>query len=253
MSTLTFLGTGSSYGVPSPGCTCFVCRRGFKPLATWYRTRSSVLVQNKGFSILVDCSPDFREQALRNNIRKIDLCLVTHSHADAVGGIPDLRGYSCEERKTIPVLANPKALKSIRRMFSYAFNEKVKTSKPQLELKKMPKTMRLAGMRITPFEVIHPPLLTQGFRFNDLAFISDIKQLPKKSEKLLAGIKTLIIMGNSDREYYSHQTIFESVKMAKRLKAKRVFFTHIGHRIERIKVKLPKGMQLAHDGLKIKF
>jgi phosphoribosyl 1,2-cyclic phosphate phosphodiesterase len=251
MPTLIFLGTGSSYAVPSPGCSCAVCRRGFRPFAEWYRTRCSVLIQNKGKNILIDASPDFREQALKNRIQTIDACLITHAHADATWGLADIRPYSKE--KPIPVFAGRRALKSIRKRFDYAFSAKIKTTRPNLELKPFQNPMHLFGLKIKAVRVLHPPVLTHGFRIGKLAYFSDIKRLPIESKKQLKGIETLIVGGGSDLPYIGHQSIFEAVELAKELKAKRVFFTHIGHRIERKKPKLPKGMQLAHDGLKIKF
>ncbi len=253
MPSLTFLGTGASYAVPAPGCDCSVCRRGFKPFAKWYRTRCSALIEHHGKSILIDVSPDFREQALRNQIRRIDAVLLTHAHMDSIGGIPDLRGYSHEKEKKIPVFANSNSLKSIRHRFSYAFSPRVKTSKPELELREFPERMQWNGLKIIPIRVLHPPIPTHAFRINDLAYVSDIKKMPAESRQKLHGIKTLVINGTSDIGYKGHQTIFESIELAKELKAKRVFFTHIGHRIERMKIRLPKGMRLAHDGLKIRF
>lgn len=251
MPTLTFLGTGASYAVPAPGCNCPVCRRGFQPFAKWYRTRCSVLIQNKGKNLLIDVSPDFREQALKNRIQKIDACLVTHGHADAIWGLADIRPFSKEHR--IPVFGSSRVLAEIRKRFDYAFRAKIRTTRPNLELKKFFPRMELLGLRIQPIRVIHPPVLTHGYRINDLAYFSDIKRLPEESKKQLNGIKTLIVGGGNDLPYFGHQTIFESIELAKQLKAKRVFFTHIGHRIERMKIKLPKGMRLAYDGLKIKF
>ncbi len=251
MPSLTFLGTGASYAVPAPGCDCSVCRRGFKPFAKWYRTRCSALVEHRGKSILIDASPDFREQALKNDIRNIDACLMTHAHADAIWGLADIRPYS--KHRPIPVFGSNRVLKRIRKSFDYAFSAKIKTTRPNLELKRFQNPLHLLGLRIQPIRVLHPPVLTHGFRIKGLAYFSDIKRLPEESKKQLKGIKTLIVGGGSDLPYIGHQTIFESIELAKELKAKRVFFTHIGHRIERMKTKLPKGMRLAHDGLKIKF
>lgn len=251
MPSLTFLGTGSSYGVPSPSCTCSVCRRGFKPLAKWYRTRSSVLVQNKGFSILVDCSPDFREQALREKIKHIDAVLLTHLHMDATGGLADLRAFT--KGKRIPVWAGSQTVREIRKRFDYAFDSKLKTSKPEMDLKSFSGSLRLKGLSVKPIRVLHPPVLTHGFRFKDLAYIPDVKKIPASSKTGLRGIKTLIIGGGSDIPYVAHHTIFDAIKMAKDLNVKKTFFTHIGHRVERMKLKLPRGMALAQDGLKIKF
>lgn len=251
MPSLTFLGTGASYAVPAPGCSCAVCRRGFQPWAKWYRTRCSVLVQNQGKNLLIDASPDFREQALKNDIRNIDACLITHAHADAIWGLADIRPYS--KNHPIPVFGSNRVLKRIRKSFDYAFSAKIKTTRPNLELKRFLPSMKLIGLRIQPIRVLHPPVLTHGFRIKDLAYFSDIKRLPEESKKQLKGIKTLIVGGGSDLSYLGHQNIFESMGLAKELKAKKTFFTHIGHRIERKKIKLPKGMRLAYDGLKIKF
>ena len=251
MPSLTFLGSGVSFAVPAPGCNCLVCRRGFQPFSKLYRTRASVLVQNRGKNLLIDCSPDFREQALKNKLKKVDAALISHLHADATWGIVDLRAYSFE--KKIPVYANAPTIRSIRKHFDYAFSKKTRTSKPELELKKLPKKIKLFGLGITPVRALHPPVLTHGFRINDLAYLPDVKKLPVQSKKQLKGIKTLIIDATSNKPYIGHQTIFDAIKLSRELGAKKTYFTHIGHDLNPLKLKLPRGMQLAYDGLKIRF
>ncbi|MBU0635609.1 MBL fold metallo-hydrolase [Candidatus Micrarchaeota archaeon] len=251
MPTLTILGSGSSYGVPAPGCTCLVCRQGFQPNSKQYRTRSSVLIENQGKNLLIDLSPDFREQALKNNISCVDACLITHGHADSIMGLQDLRSYSQE--KEIPVFASPETIQGIQKMFYYMFDAKKNAHISRITLHEFSKPFSLHGLKIAPIEVIHPPLSTAGFRIQDLAHIPDIKTLSEKSKPLLEGIKTLIVGATGDESYYSHQSIFEAIALARELKAEKTFFTHIGHRIDHIKPALPSGMQLAFDGLKIEF
>lgn len=245
------MGTGASFAVPAPGCNCPVCKKGFKPFSKSYRTRSSVLIQNKGQNLLIDCSPDFREQVLKNKVKKLDVVLLSHLHVDATGGIGDLRGFSFE--KKVPLYANASTLKAVRKRFDYAFSKSVKTSKPELTLHPMPEKIKLFGLAITPIKALHPPVTTHGFRINDLAYLPDVKTIPKESKKQLKGIKTLIIDGTSDKPYLAHQTIFDSIALAQELDARKTYFTHIGHRVGRFPLKLPRGMQLAYDGLKIKF
>ena len=248
---ITLLGTGASYAVPSPGCNCSICKRGFRPFAKWYRTRCSALVESKGKKLLLDVSPDFREQALKHNIPRIDACLISHAHADAIMGLSDVRAFSKENK--IPVLGSSRTLKRLRETFSYAFDAKIKTSRPNLQLHVFPKTVQWESVRIKPLRVLHPPVLTHGFRINDLAYFPDIKKMPDETKRALKGIRTLVLGAASDIAYKGHQNIFESIALAQELKAKKTFFTHIGHRIEQLKINLPKGMKLAFDGQKIRI
>lgn len=252
MARFTLLGSGGSYGVPSPGCDCSVCQKGFDPFAKWYRTRSSALLESQGKNLLVEASQDLREQAIKNKVFEIDSVLVTHGHIDAFGGVPDLRGF-CSENHHIKLYANPETLREIRTRFRYAFQPHIQTSTPEIELLPFPSPFEWNGISITPIKVLHPPVQTHGFRFNDLAFLPDVKTLPKAAEKQLEGIRVLVLDATGVKPYLAHHSIFEAIALAKKLKPERTIFTHIGHLIEREKIALPETMELGFDGLQLEI
>jgi len=256
---MLFLGTGFSSGVPEGNCACEVCEKARDMSSPFFRTRSSVLIEHDGKNILIDAGTDFRFQTIKHNVRKIDAVLITHAHEDHIGGIPDLRGFSSTwgNDPALSMYCRQQEINALKRRFGYIFDENVTSTKPKFGVKTIEpgKPFDVFGLTVTPMLVSHPPEDAFGFRINDLAYIPDAKTIPSESMKLLQGIKTLVILGNSDESYPKQMSIFEAAEIAKTLKAERVFFTHIGHRVQRNKADqtLPPHMKLAFDGLKIDF
>jgi phosphoribosyl 1,2-cyclic phosphate phosphodiesterase len=252
-ATLTVLGSGTSMGVPTLGCECAVCRSS-DPRDR--RSRPSVLVDFGGNSVLIDTTPDFREQALREKIRKIDAVLYTHAHADHVLGLDDLRPLSFLRPNKIPLYAAPEHSAIIHAMFRYAFDGVYKFgSLPQVELKPLDGPLDLFGARFEPVSVLHGDAEVWGFRFGSAAYLTDFSEVPESSLDKLRGLDVLFLDALRHTPHPTHSNIENSLRIAGRLGAKRTFFTHICHDLghEETNRMLPAGVQLAYDGLKLEF
>jgi phosphoribosyl 1,2-cyclic phosphate phosphodiesterase len=251
---LIVLGSGTSMGVPTIGCDCAVCHSA-DPKDR--RTRPSVLLEYGEKFILIDTTPDFREQALRENIRKIDAVLYTHTHADHILGIDDLRplSYHREDGK-IPLYAKPAAAEFIRNMFRYIFDADYKFGGlAQVEMKPVEGAFELFGARFMPVPVIHGEAEILGYRFGSAAYLTDFSSIPEKSFELLKDLDVLFLDALRYKPHPTHSTVEQSLKIAERVGAKRVFFTHICHDLphEETNAKLPAHVRLAHDGMQLEF
>jgi phosphoribosyl 1,2-cyclic phosphate phosphodiesterase len=252
-ATLTVLGSGTSMGVPTIGCTCVVCRS-TDPHDR--RTRPSILIQYGGKSVLIDTTPDFREQAIRENISQIDAVLYTHSHADHILGIDDLRPLSYHRKGKIPLYARREAADYIRNMFRYIFDADYKFGGlAQLELRPVEQAFELFGAKFEPVPIIHGETEIFGYRFGSAAYLTDFSQIPKESFTLLQGLDVLFLDGLRHQPHPTHSTVENSIRIASELKAKRVFFTHICHDLPHAATNatLPEHARLSHDGMKLEF
>ena len=248
---LTLLGTGTSTGVPSIGCDCETC------LSTDprdKRLRASILVEHNGRSVLVDTSSDFRQQALRANIRYLDAVLITHCHVDHVFGLDDIRPLNFRYG-AMPIFANETAWVDLRRIFQYIFKPTYfGGGLPQL----IPHTVYSRspfcigdGLEITPLEVIHGTLPVLAFRFNDFAYATDLKQIPADSMDGLRGLDVFVLDCVRIKPHSTHLCLEEALAIIADLKPKRAFLTHLNHDIlhERDSKLLPENVELAYDGL----
>lgn len=251
LTRLTFLGTGTSTGVPQIGCGCEVCRS-TDPRDK--RLRCSSLVEVGSTRLLIDCGPDFRQQMLRIDFKPLDAVLLTHEHYDHVGGLDDLRPYSVFG--DVDIYADELTASHLEERLPYCFHQKMYPGVPELNLHRIAPhdTFQVGEARITVFRVMHARLPIIGYRINDLAYITDMKTLPDSELPLLQGIDTLVINGLRHTEHYSHQTIEDACAFARRIGARRTYLIHMGHSIapyERENKLLPEGVQLAYDGLTI--
>jgi phosphoribosyl 1,2-cyclic phosphate phosphodiesterase len=250
---LTVLGSGTSMGVPTIGCACAVCRSA-DPLDR--RTRPSVLIEYADRFVLVDTTPDFREQALREQITRIDAVLYTHTHADHILGLDDLRPLSFNRSGKIPLYARPEAAEFIRNMFRYIFDADYKFGGlAQVELKSVDSAFDLFGARIQPVPVIHGETEIYGFRMGSMAYLTDFSSVPDRSLALLQGLDVLFLDALRHKPHPTHSTIEQSLKIASKVGAKRVFFTHICHDLphHETNAQLPEHVRLAYDGMKLEF
>lgn len=249
---LTFLGTGTSTGVPSIACDCETCRSD-DPRDK--RLRVSVLIEHSGKKILVDTSSDFRQQALRANIRYLDAVLITHCHVDHVFGLDDIRPLNFRYGP-MPVFANEVAWKDLRRIFRYIFEPThVGGGLPQL----IPHTVVhnspfcIGAMEITPLEVIHGKLPVIAYRFNDFAYATDLKSIPPDSMDGLRGLDVLVLDCVRIKPHSTHLNLDEALAIISELKPKRAYLTHLNHDIlhSRDSRLLPDNVEFAFDGLAI--
>jgi len=252
-ATLTVLGSGTSMGVPTIGCTCAVCH---SPDPHDRRTRPSVLLEYAGKVVLIDTTPDFREQAIREQVSRIDAVLYTHSHADHILGIDDLRPLSYHREGKIPLYARAEAAEYIRNMFRYIFDADYKFGGlARLELKPINGVFDLFGVRFDPIPIIHGDTEIYGFRFGSAAYLTDFSEIPESSLPRLKGLDVLFLDGLRHKPHPTHSTVENSIRIADTLQAKRVFFTHICHDLphEATNASLPSHVRLSYDGMKLEF
>jgi phosphoribosyl 1,2-cyclic phosphate phosphodiesterase len=251
---LTVLGSGTSMGVPTLGCDCAVCRSS-DPHDR--RTRPSVLIEYDGHAVLIDTTPDFREQAIRENIRRLDAVLYTHTHADHILGIDDLRPISfLHKPNKLPLYARPEAAEFIRNMFRYIFDAKYKFgSLPQVELKAIAGTLDLFGAHFEPVPVIHGETEIYGYRFGAAAYLTDHSDIPELSFAKLQGLDVLFLDALRHKPHPTHSTVENSLRIVERVKPKRAFFTHICHDLphQATNATLPPNVRLSYDGMKLDF
>ena len=250
---ITFLGTGTSCGVPVIGCQCEVCQSSDQKD---HRLRCSILVETDGTRLLVDCGPDFRQQILPQPFRRIDGILITHSHYDHVGGMDDIRPY-CQFGE-INVYADPIACKGMLQMLPYCFAEHRYPGVPAIGLHEIHagKAFRLGDIDILPIEVMHGKLPILGYRFGRFAYITDMKSIEPSQLELLKGVEVLVVNAlRFDKPLHSHQLVDDAIRFAHEVGARQTFLTHMCHDIglhnEVNLHRLPADVKLAYDGQEI--
>ncbi|NVO00049.1 MAG: MBL fold metallo-hydrolase [Geobacteraceae bacterium] len=248
----TILGSGTSTGIPMVGCGCRVCRS-TDPKDN--RTRTSLLVENNGFHILVDTSTDLRFQALRENIPDIDAVMFTHTHADHIHGIDDLRGFHFIHRNIVPCYASQETLASISSKFSYIFDGHAEYGYHQLlEPHPVDTPFGLFGIEVTPIPLLHGNMNATGFRFNNFAYLTDCSTIPESSMDLLEGLEILVIDALRHTPHPHHFNIDGAISISQKIGAKKTFLTHLTHEISHSEEgSLPDGVFFAYDGLKIEL
>jgi phosphoribosyl 1,2-cyclic phosphate phosphodiesterase len=253
---ITFLGTGTSVGVPMIGCGCGVCRSD-DPRDR--RLRTGLLVEHEGRRLLTDISPDFRQQALREGIERIDALLITHCHADHVFGLDDIRPINFRHGAT-PVHASEITWQGLRRIFSYIFERKhIGGGLAQIVPHTIEGPFEAAGLRVTPVPVIHGRLEVTGYRYSDgrrdAAFITDCNEIPPASLDALRGLDLLILDALRFKPHPTHLHLEQSLAYIAELAPRRALLTHIGHDFRHAEVsrQLPAGVELAYDGLQVEI
>jgi phosphoribosyl 1,2-cyclic phosphate phosphodiesterase len=251
---LTFLGTGTSFGVPQVGCECAVCRSA-DPRDR--RTRTGALVDVGDTTLLVDTPPELRLQLVGAHRGHVDAVLYTHEHADHIAGIDDLRIFSVKGRRPLPLYGPPEAIAQLRESFRYIFDAAVTpyegTSKPTL----VPHVIEpglpvdVAGVPVLPLAFRHGHARVYGYRIGDLAYITDVKEVPEAERAKLQGLKVLVLNALWWRPHPTHLSIGEAVEVARALGAERTFLTHLSHETghAQLAAELPEGISPAYDGL----
>src|SRR5215470_1514826 len=249
---ITVLGTGTSVGVPAIGCHCTVCTS-TDPRDN--RMRPSILVSYGGRNVLIDTTPDFRTQALRAKIDRLDAVVFTHSHADHLMGLDDVRPFNFRQQGGIPIYASEGTMAAIHRCFPYIFDsEKKESNVPKLDSRLIDdRPFDLFGMEFRPVPILHGKQTIFGFRFGNSAYLTDHSAIPESSLELLQGLDVLFLDALRYKPHPTHSTVDLSVKTAEKLGARRAFFTHICHDLahEHAESQLPSNVRLAYDGLEI--
>jgi phosphoribosyl 1,2-cyclic phosphate phosphodiesterase len=249
---ITVLGSGTSVGVPTVGCHCAVCSSD-DPRDK--RLRPSVLLTFAGRNVVIDTTPDFRTQILRARVDHLDAVIYTHPHADHIMGLDDVRPFNFRQRQPIPIYAAGATLGVIRRAFAYIFDDVSRTTYvPQLELHELDGTQfEVFGVPFTPVPILHGKATIFGFRFGDVAYLTDHSEVPAKSMELLRGLDVLFLDALRHKPHPTHSTVQQSVDTATALQPRRTFFTHICHDLSHVKTELalPPNIFLAYDGLEI--
>ena len=252
-ATLTVLGSGTSMGVPTIGCSCKVCT---SEDVHDRRTRPSVLLQYGGHAVLIDTTPDFRQQALREKITRIDSVLYTHAHADHILGLDDLRPLTFKREQKLPLYADENSAKLIERMFAYVFDpDSTYSTRPQVTLHRLNGTLELFGAKFQPLKVLHGDTEVTGYRFGSGAYLTDFSSIPEQTMEALHGLDVLFLDALRHRPHPTHSSLDESLQIVEKLKPARAFFVHMSHDLghEETNRSLPPNVRLAHDGLKLEF
>jgi phosphoribosyl 1,2-cyclic phosphate phosphodiesterase len=255
--TFTFLGTGTSVGVPMVGCDCEVCR---STNPRNHRYRCSALIRLPQGNLLIDTSPELRLQLLRANVGLVHATLFTHYHADHLYGLDDLRPIPKRLGGPVPLYCTAEVEGIIRRVFSYAFRpEAVQVPVgylPQLVFRRIGnQPFTVLGQRVVPIPLIHAQFDVLGFRFDDIAYCTDLNRIPDESWPLLDGVRILVLDALRYKPHYAHLSVNEALEIIDRIKPERAYLTHMSHEIEHEAVnrQLPAGVELAYDGLTFAF
>ena len=250
---LTFLGTGTSCGVPTIGCQCRTCQ---STNAKDKRLRCSALIESEQTQLLIDCGPDFRQQAMSLPFRRIDGILITHAHYDHMGGMDDIRPY-CQFGE-INVYADPIARKGLLQMLPYCFAEHRYPGVPAIQLHEIHKhePLRIGDIDIMPIEVMHHDLPILGYRIGRLTYITDMKTINDEELPYIEGTEMLVVNALRQRPHHSHQTLDDAIKFARLVGAKQTFLIHSSHDIglhDEVNASLPPDIQLAYDGQRVEI
>ena len=247
---ITFLGTGTSQGVPVIACECHTCLSG-DPHDK--RLRTSLLLETEETTLLFDAGPDFRQQMLRENVIKLDSILLTHEHKDHIAGLDDVRAFNYKSKEAIDIYAEDRVQKAVKKEYSYVFSEYQYPGIPKMRLMNIPEEgFRIRELSIYPVRVFHYRLPVFGFRIGNFAYITDANYIPEGSKEKLVGVKYLAINALRKEKHISHFSLREALDLIHEISPKKAFLTHISHQMglhADVSKELPLGIYLAYDGL----
>jgi phosphoribosyl 1,2-cyclic phosphate phosphodiesterase len=247
---ITFLGTGTSQGVPVIACTCRVCNSS-NPKDQ--RLRSSILIENKGTRVVIDSGPDFRQQMLRSKVNDIDGLVFTHEHKDHIAGMDDIRAYNYVHNKKVNIYATVRVQEALKREFPYVFDDLKYPGVPEINMHTIDeKPFTIGNITLQPIEVLHYRLPVFGYRTGDFTYITDANYISEKGFSKINGSTTVVINALRKEEHISHFTFEEAVEMLLKSGARQGYLTHISHQLglnDEVNQELPPHIQCAYDGL----
>jgi phosphoribosyl 1,2-cyclic phosphate phosphodiesterase len=250
--TITFLGTGTSQGIPVIACDCEVCTSlDFRDK----RTRTSVHVETDDLSLVIDTGPDFRQQMLRERIKRVDAIVYTHEHKDHTAGMDDIRAYNFKQGGEMPLYAHDRVIEQLKQEFSYAFAEHKYPGVPQIVTNRISEEpFDIHGVEIIPLQVYHYKLPVFGFRIGDFCYITDANSISDEAYARMEGARVLVLNALQKKDHISHFNLEQALEVAEKVGADNTYFTHISHRMgthkETIDL-LPEQVEIAYDGLKV--
>ena len=242
------LGSGTSHGVPMIGCECAVCR---SENPKNRRFRPSITVENQGKTILVDTTPELRLQALTFGLKRVEAVLYTHTHADHIFGLDDMRRFNDLSGEEIPVYGDPETLDDIRRIFRYIFTDTQEGGgKPRITLNAVPESFEMFGLHVHSFYVMHGSLPVLAYRFDDFAYVTDVNCIPDEAMAKLHGLDLLILDAVRFQPHSTHFGLYEALDVVQTLRPRQTLFTHLSHQFDHdsVNADLPPGCALAYDG-----
>ncbi len=249
---ITFLGTGTSSGIPMIACNCEVCTSTDKKDN---RLRASILVQSSNTTIVVDTTPDFRYQMLREKVKKINAVLFTHPHKDHIAGLDDIRAFNYFQQSSIDIYANTLTQEALKKEFSYIFAEKKYPGIPEVDLRIIDKQPFVIGdISIIPILVWHLHMPVLGFRFGDFTYITDANKIEEQERKKITGSKIMVLNALREKKHISHFNLAEAIEIVHQLNVPEAYFIHLSHQIGKhqdVEKTLPAGIHLAYDGLRL--
>jgi len=249
---ITFLGTGTSGGVPMIACGCYVCTSTNEKDK---RLRSSILLQSNLTSLIVDTTPDFRTQMLRENVKKLDAVIFTHPHKDHIAGLDDIKAYNFFQHKPMEIYANELTQEALRREYYYIFTKEKYPGIPDVNMHTIINEPFLVGdIPVIPILVYHLKMPVFGFRFGDFTYITDANRIDNAEKEKIKGSKILVINALRKKEHISHFNLQQAIDLVEELNIPKAYFTHISHQLglhDEINKELPPNINLAWDGLKI--
>lgn len=252
--TITFLGTGTSTGVPMVACDCEVCRSTDKKDK---RLRSSILVQSASTSLVVDTTPDFRYQMLREDIKKLDAVLYTHHHKDHIAGMDDVKAYNYFQQKDMEVYASELTADALKREFSYVFAEHKYPGVPEVNLNIIGlQPFMIGDIPVVPILVWHYKMPVYGYRFGSFTYITDANRIDEPEKEKIKGSAAMVLNALRREKHISHFTLSEAIDMVHELAVPTAYLTHISHQMgkyEDVSKELPEGIRFAYDGLRLQF
>jgi phosphoribosyl 1,2-cyclic phosphate phosphodiesterase len=247
---ITFLGTGTSQGVPVIACDCETCMSADQHDK---RLRTSILLETEETTLLFDAGPDFRQQMLRENVKKLDSIILTHEHKDHIAGLDDVRAFNYRRQDAIEIWAEERVQKAVMKEFSYVFSEYQYPGIPKMRFNNITgEAFNIKGINIQPIRVFHYRLPIYGFRIDNFAYITDANYIPEENKEKLFGVKYLVINALRKEKHISHFSLGEALDLIREISPKKAYITHIGHQMglhKDVSAEIPAGIYLSFDGL----